>query len=164
MTKRHLPGHPPASHSPPFRSLTPKQRAFVERFCEGHSRTHAARLAGYADPSHAQAELMNSPAVLRALAFAAHGSCVASRRLLEQAKRGLDYVLDPDNYAPQDGSKPTVRPAEAMRAAAVVFNTLARMAPELLRADMDEDGDDPDDDGSDDGSLESCARRLLEPV
>ena len=45
---------------------------------------------------------------------------------------------------------------------AVVFDTLARMAPEILRADMDEDGNEPDDD---DGSLEKLrARRLLEPV
>ena len=139
--------------STPLRPLTPLQQGFIRHFAEGYSRTKAARLAGYGDPSHAQVDLMANPHVLRELALAAHQPCVEWRKLIERSKLALDYVLDPNNYDPQDGTEPKVQIRDVIRAAATVLQATARMQLDMLSDESSEDVPS--------ASLHEAARRLV---
>ena len=138
------------------RPLTAKQRAYV-KFCgEGYLRTKAARLAGYSDPSHAQAELMQNPRVLRELAAGGHQRCVAWRHLMEASKLALLYALTPEHYMPRDGREPLVKVAECLAACRIVLDTLLRLDKGSLldRADNEDNARSP----------EEAARRILGPA
>ena len=140
----------------PSRPLTTKQRAYV-KFCgEGYLRTKAARLAGYADPSHAQAELMQNVRVLRELAAGGHQRCVAWRHLMEASKVALDYALTPENYMAADGREPLVKVSECLAACRIVLDTLLRLDKGSLmdRADNEDEATSP----------EEMARRILGPA
>jgi hypothetical protein len=82
--------------------------------------------AGYADPSHAQTELMQNPRVLWELAASGHQRCVAWRRLMEASKVALDYALTPEHYIPRDGREPLVKVSETLAACRIILDTLLR--------------------------------------
>ncbi len=137
----------------PSRPLTTKQRAYVQFCGEGYLRTKAARLAGYADPSHAQAELMQNPRVLRELAAGGHQRCVAWRHLMEASKLALLYALTPEHYIPRDGREPVVKVSECLTACRIVLDTRLRLDKGSLldRADNEDNAE----------SREEMARRIL---
>ena len=133
--------------------LTQKLLAYVDHWSQGHSRTKAARLAGYADPSHAQADLMQNPRVLRALADAAHDRCVAWRKLLDRAKEGLYYALSPENYMRVGTEDPPVRVSDMLSAVKIVLDTLKRIDPgALVEAAQTEDKAE---------TIDTLARRVI---
>ena len=145
------------------------QNVFVSGLAEGMRPTAAAKLAGYRDPGHAQADLLNNERVLKQLVQIYREKSIAWRRLHEKAKFGLDAALDPDNWEStvqiakgKSGKEftviipPKANMGNVISAAKAVLEVLSKVDRGALSDQADEQ------DEADRASLVSAARKVLQ--